>query len=655
MVAKTKPKYKLSIDLNALNHLGINLYSNIPAVVSEVVANSWDADAEHVSIQIDPGAGTVVIVDDGAGMSEDEINHRYLKVGYRKRETEGAHTPKHRRHVMGRKGIGKLSLFSIADIIEVHSVKTDSKGRVLERNGFVMRASRIREAIERGDGIAHYEPEVIEPVPADLTSGTRIILRDLKKSAHVTAKSLRKRLARRFSVIGPEHQFEVEVDGAPITVEDRDYFAKIEYVWYFGQDSEQYAEACTNAKKKLQLDGTVDAANKYAISGWIGTFDERKSIEEGNNSIVVLAWGKLVQEDLLKDLEEGGLFTKYLTGEIRADFVDLDQQQDIATSDRQRLREDDPRYVALKRFVQRIVKTDVQGSWRDWRTEHGTQRAMEIPAVKAWFESLGSDNRKYAKQLFGKIESLALPDPSAKKELYRQSIMAFETLALKNNLGALAAIEDPNEVERLTSIFAGMQELEAAHYYQIVKGRLEVLTKLDRVKDKALEKVVQQHVFDNLWLLDPSWERASTDQGMEVIIGKAFKKVDAKLTQEQKRARLDIKYRTAAGKNIVIELKRYDRVVDIHELLEQIGKYYGVLKKVLAAKYPQQPQSTEFICILGSEPRSDAPEKVAGLLRQYDARYITYDDLLKQTRDSYRDYLEREGKIARILQLVESI
>ena len=47
------PKYELTIDLNILNHLGLNLYSNIPAVVSEVVANSWDADASHVEIHID--------------------------------------------------------------------------------------------------------------------------------------------------------------------------------------------------------------------------------------------------------------------------------------------------------------------------------------------------------------------------------------------------------------------------------------------------------------------------------------------------------------------------------------------------------------------------------------------------------------------------
>ena len=41
-------KYQMTINLNVLNHLGINLYSNVPAVLSEVVANAWDADATNV-------------------------------------------------------------------------------------------------------------------------------------------------------------------------------------------------------------------------------------------------------------------------------------------------------------------------------------------------------------------------------------------------------------------------------------------------------------------------------------------------------------------------------------------------------------------------------------------------------------------------------
>ena len=32
-------QYRLTISLNVLNHLGINLYSNVPAVLAEVVAN----------------------------------------------------------------------------------------------------------------------------------------------------------------------------------------------------------------------------------------------------------------------------------------------------------------------------------------------------------------------------------------------------------------------------------------------------------------------------------------------------------------------------------------------------------------------------------------------------------------------------------------
>ena len=43
----------MSISMNVLNHLGIGLYSNIPAVLSEIVANAWDADASEVQVDID--------------------------------------------------------------------------------------------------------------------------------------------------------------------------------------------------------------------------------------------------------------------------------------------------------------------------------------------------------------------------------------------------------------------------------------------------------------------------------------------------------------------------------------------------------------------------------------------------------------------------
>ena len=48
---------KMQISLNALEHLGMNLYSNVPSVLSEIVANAWDADATHVRIVLDKARG----------------------------------------------------------------------------------------------------------------------------------------------------------------------------------------------------------------------------------------------------------------------------------------------------------------------------------------------------------------------------------------------------------------------------------------------------------------------------------------------------------------------------------------------------------------------------------------------------------------------
>ena len=39
------PPLEMRLSLNILEHLGLNLYSHVPAVLSEAVANAWDADA----------------------------------------------------------------------------------------------------------------------------------------------------------------------------------------------------------------------------------------------------------------------------------------------------------------------------------------------------------------------------------------------------------------------------------------------------------------------------------------------------------------------------------------------------------------------------------------------------------------------------------
>ena len=116
--------YTLSIDLNVLEHLGINLYSNVPAVLTEVVANAWDANATQVDISVASDLSFISIEDDGFGMSVEDINNKFLRVGYKKRTGDVDLTPPpFFRPVMGRKGVGKLAPFSIANTIEIYSTK----------------------------------------------------------------------------------------------------------------------------------------------------------------------------------------------------------------------------------------------------------------------------------------------------------------------------------------------------------------------------------------------------------------------------------------------------------------------------------------------------------------------------------------------------
>src|SRR5947209_4916843 len=139
--------YELTVDLQVLKHLGIGLYSNVPAVVSEMVANAYDADAKLVKITIK--GDEIVVEDDGVGMNVRDANDKFLTVGYDKRLREPAKTPRYKRMPMGRKGIGKLSAFAIADEVEVRSVKTHHKtGKELGRAAFLMEVPEIEKKAE---------------------------------------------------------------------------------------------------------------------------------------------------------------------------------------------------------------------------------------------------------------------------------------------------------------------------------------------------------------------------------------------------------------------------------------------------------------------------------------------------------------------------
>ena len=191
-------RYDLNIDLNVLNHLGLNLYSNVPAVLAEMVANAWDADATRVDISIEAQANNkqIVVHDNGCGMDDTDLRQKFLTVGYQRRcKGTGDRTPGGRA-VMGRKGIGKLSVFSIAGKVEIVTKKKCSESLAIELD-----VEKIQTAIDKKD---IYHPHAISvPQVVNVGSfGTVLILSNLKKRVNTSLdKNLRQRVARRFSII----------------------------------------------------------------------------------------------------------------------------------------------------------------------------------------------------------------------------------------------------------------------------------------------------------------------------------------------------------------------------------------------------------------------------------------------------------------------
>ncbi len=389
--------------MNVMEHLGENLYSSVPAVIAETIANSYDADAKEVKINIDVENGKITIQDDGSGMNEEECNRKYLNIGYHRREKGEKKSPIWDRPVMGRKGIGKLSLFSIAKHIELHSVKLDkSGGKIIEKNGFVMDLDKIKNGLKDEDSKKNKEI----PLPAisedkiEIQKGTKLILTNLKRGLlSNTQNFLRKRLARKFSVLGKKYNFKVFVNDKEISIKDRDYFNKIQYLWYFGDYGKECFKQCKNIEQKEELEGEIvlDDGKKFLVEGWIGTVGERNDLPEGENTIILHSRGKSIHDDILKNIDNSGIVSKYIIGEITAEFLDEDDEEDIATSDRQSINENTDRFEKIKNFVKEII-SNIRNKWQNWREAEAMNKACEIPAIKEWFEGLGKDNKRYAKQ-----------------------------------------------------------------------------------------------------------------------------------------------------------------------------------------------------------------------------------------------------------------
>lgn len=411
-------------------------------------------------------------------------------------------------------------------------------------------------------------------------------------------------------------------------------------------------------QEKLQ-NRDEDWPDQWIVQGWIGTALKPKQLDNsdvGNlNSIVVFSRGRLFHENILEKINDGRLYTKYLTGQIEADFLDDDNKPDIATSDRQRIQEDDPRYHQLLKFVEQCL-SKVEDNWNQWRGENELKEVQEkFPALTEWFDSLPEDYGKQAKKLITKLGSLPLDHQNDRNLLFKHGILAFERMKLRGSTNTL--VENLSNTSKLLEILAGRDALEATYYRDILKSRLKVVNVFQNLIDKnVIEKQLQKYLFENLWLLDPSWEAVSSSPRME---SKLLEDIEAHdLNQKEALARVDLTYKTYAGKHIIIELKRAGRKLRLIDLQGQGQTYVDKLEKILLEQGITSP-NIEVVFVIGKpiDEEKNNPSRLKASMAAISAgsRIVHYESLLKGTKEAYAEYLEITTELDRIQKIVDQI
>lgn len=380
----------------ALKMFGKQLYSNVGSAISELVANGLDAKANNIYISInviDRNNATVEIFDDGIGMSPDDIQRNYIRIGYNKRVPSLLSDNK----TLGRKGIGKLAALYLSDCftiatkkssdtvsvwkLDVSQIGEDQKPQLVQQRGELPNELQCLEKWKKSDSgtliylqnvnFAKVGDRALESLEYKLSNYflydklDKAIWINIIKEESDKGKftEITKKIAfRNMAFIYTDNVKEFEL------LEHSKY--KIPYVDKLGNKKEFSSETQIADIRSVLSPEEIKGEYKgvpYALKGWIGIHSSiNKETAEKNdplyiknqfynpNQLRVYVRNKLGMSNMLEHLGNTRAFANYIEGEIIFDILDDDSLNDIATAGRQDFDTQDERFVILKDLMVKI-------------------------------------------------------------------------------------------------------------------------------------------------------------------------------------------------------------------------------------------------------------------------------------------------------------
>ncbi len=702
-------KYVMRISRMTVDKLGVKLYDRVSAVLAELVSNCYDADGQTVTItapmdeflaaksagQLKDKGFTITVEDDGIGMTPDEVNRFYLRVGAERRNESargrGDVSPKFKRKVMGRKGVGKLAPFGICQKMEVITAGgenvVEGKNEQGQKAKGYLTAHLIldRDAINRDEDF-DYTPEIGSlDGTVRAATGTKIILRVFAYRSVPAIDELARQLAQRFGIESKNWKIVLKdssktagAANSKLTVGafDLDVMdgTKIEFKAAKKSKGPLPAAVMPDGTDHPTIKAGFESEGKsYPLTGWIA-YAKKAYKDELMVGVRIYCRGKIAAQTHAFEHKSGfeGEFSvrSYLIGELHADW--LDTEEDLIQTDRRDILWSDELGTSFQNWGREVVG-EIGKITRNPMRKKILEQFQENSGIKAKAQKIypGKDNQQLREksveiaEMFGKsMREAEVNDPDVVDNVVQLSLMLAPHITLDEKLKEAASTQD-GTFKALASILRTAKVAELAAYGQIARDRVRVIGRLEALMkaDKTDEDEFQNLLEEAPWLVHAEWHPVTNNQGFKLIKEKFEEMVTKSTGKKSKLTDFEkIGKKTKRPDFVLLPVENSIQLVEIkkkkHKLandeMDRIENYYELMRKFLSA-----PGNQEFLALYpdfkitlvcdGTNLSGVWKKSFESYQKEGKLEHISWNGFLLRTRKANEKFLEeaeRQKKLA---------
>lgn len=514
--------------------IGKGNYTEFRSILSEYVANAWDAEANEVRVSVpeDFETGSIVIKDNGVGITDLD---GFAVVGANI-QLKMPVTHDYLRKVMGRKGIGRFAGFACANRIEYFSKNTKHSVGVVFERGHLLSQPSISEL----------------EIPLDISkggtpTGTEVRLSSIDGMYRIpTTDQIIRDLLLDFGLVS---DFKIYVN----------------------------EQECLPAK----IPGEVFAIDEdnpvfgHVIGAIVVTRSPSNKQQAG---LIIRVKHRRVEGPSFFGVEDS--FSGKILNRIYGD-ISVDGLEDIISSGREAFIQHDDRYHAFQEWIKSRVM-EVAGKISKEVEIRAEDIIFNLPSFQRRIARLPLHLQQVCKEYVRKM------GPRLNRLRNDRGILeVFGLLIIRASENAdfyaiLAKLEETENIDisTLAKVLERWGFGEISYAANLAQGRMVLLERFSKIidNDSTLELQELHRILEtSTWLLDDRYTLFSSNEGLRKIVERLGKKYDGK----NARKRPDLILKRDKEELVLVELKAPDVLVTMVEV-EQALEYKEEILKYLS-------------------------------------------------------------------------